>query len=779
MGEVYLAEDSKLDRRVALKVLPTELADDSERLKRLVREAKALAALDHPHIVTVFSVEEDDGVHFLTMAWVEGESLDSLIPEEGLPAKRVLELAVPLADALRAAHERGIIHRDLKPANVMVDKEGRLRVLDFGLAKRDVGMADEMSQASTHAFTEQMTREGTILGSYPYMSPEQAEGRPVDARSDLFSLGVLLYEMATGGRPFQGDTSLSLITAILRDEPRDLTEVKPETPQALGQIVERCLAKDLNERFQSAAEVRDALENLTDEPGRPSSRQLPRWSWASAAAGVALVLLIASIWIWTRRGPPPAAENPTAIGSAPITALAVLPLKNLTGDPEQDYFVDGMTEALITDLSKIGALKVISRSSAMRYKGTDKPISEIATELGVDAVVEGSVIREGDQVGITAQLIVAETDDNLWAERYERDLTSILKLQGEIAQAIAAEIQIVLTPEEQSLLAASQDIDPAAHEAYLKGTFHLQKFTPQDFDLALQYFETAVEIDPDYALAHAGIASAWIYINQLGVAPPSEAIPKVQPALARALEIDPLLADAHLVQAQLSQVWDWDWDAVDESYRRAIELKPNFADAYIFYSHFLSLMGRGEEGTAAAQRALELDPLNPFYHGLYGIQISLTGDIDDAVAQIRRAHEMAPGFNFGRQSLAYILGYAGRREESLAEMRTHYAIVEDQHALEAIDRGELEAGYEGAMKAVADVLAERSKSIWVHNFDVFMLYDLAGEVEQALEWLESGYEVRDPDMHYLGALWLSEEVRDEPGYHDLLRRMDLQDVWSR
>lgn len=323
-----------------------------------------------------------------------------------------------------------------------------------------------------------------------------------------------------------------------------------------------------------------------------------------------------------RRGPPPAPQTSGEGGPEAITALAVLPLKNLSGDPEQDYFVDGMTEALITDLSKIGALKVISRSSAMRFKGTDKPISEIASELGVDAVVEGSVTREGDQVGITAQLIVAATDENLWAERYERDLTSILKLQGEIAQAIAAEIQFALTPQERSLLAAGPEIDPAAHEAYLKGTFHLQKFTPQDFELALQYFATAVEIDPEYALAHAGIASAWIYVNQLGVAPPSETIPKVRPALAR---------------------------------------------------------------------ALELDPLNPFYQGLYGIQISLTGGIDDAVTQIRRAHEMAPGFNFGRQSLAYLLGYGGRREESLAELRTHYQIVDDRQALEALDRGESSA----------------------------------------------------------------------------------------
>jgi len=390
--------------------------------------------------------------------------------------------------------------------------------------------------------------------------------------------------------------------------------------------------------------------------------------------------------------------------------------------------------------------------------------------------VEGSVIREGDQVGITAQLVVAETEESLWADRYERDLTSILKLQAEIAQAIAGEIQVVLTPEEQGLLAASREVDPAAYEAYLKGMFHLRKFTPQDFDLALQYFESALEIDPEYALAHAGVASAWIYINQLGVVPPSEAIPNAQPALARALELDPLLADAHLVQAHLLIVWDRDWEASDESFRRALELNPNFADALIFHSHVLTFMGRAEEGTQSAKRALELDPLNPFYQGLYGIQMSLAGDLEGAIDQVRLAHEMAPGFNFARQSLAHFLGYAGRLEESLAELRTHYQIVEDQEILDAIDRGEASGGYQGAMKAVADIIESRSESTWVHNFDVFMLLDLAGEVDRCLEWLERGYELHDPDMQYLGSIPLSEELRAEPQYEDLLRRLNLQDL---
>jgi serine/threonine-protein kinase len=788
MGEVYLAEDTKLDRQVALKLLPEELADDPERLKRLVREAKALAALDHPHIVTIFSVDEDHGVHFLTMAYVEGESLDSLIPEDGLPVARLLELAVPLSDALRAAHDRGIIHRDLKPSNVMVDREGRLRVLDFGLAKRDTSRVGELSQATTQGLTEQMTREGAILGSYPYMSPEQAEGRPIDARSDLFSLGVVLYEMATGRRPFQGDTGLALVTSILRDEPPALTEVKPSLPRRFEQILDRCLAKDPDERFQSAEELRDELRKLGDEvvsgtaaigPSRFARSRGSHWGRVILLAAGALVVVLALGWVWGSRRPPPATESTEAVSHPAITSLAVLPLKNLSGDPEQDYFVDGMTEALITDLSKIGALKVISRSSAMRYKGSDESLSQIAAELGVDAVVEGAVIREGDRVGITAQLIEVETDENLWADRYERDLTSILALQGEIAKAIAAEIQVVLTPEEQTLLAATRTIDPQAHEAYLRGTFHLQQFTPRDFELALQYFETAVQIDPDYALGHTGVARVWLYRNQFGLEPPSAAIPQAQAALKRALELDDSLAEAYLVLASTTAWYEWDWEPAELAFKRAIELNPNYAEARVFYSHFLAFLGRAEASSAQIEKALELDPLNPFYQGLYGIQISMTGRLEDAIAQIRRTHEIAPGFNFGRFALAEMLDLVGRKEEAMVEIRTHYRGLGDEEILEALDRGEGETGYKGAMRAAADLLAERSLTQGgVSIQDISVLYESAGEFDQALEWLERGYESRDPDMPYIGAMPVSEELRAKPGFQDLLRRMNLPDVVS-
>jgi serine/threonine-protein kinase len=829
MGEVYLARDTRLERKVALKVLPEVVADDPERLGRLVREARALAALDHPNIVTVFSVDEADGVHFLTMAYVEGRTLEALIPPQGMEIEQLLGYAIPLADALCAAHEQGIIHRDLKPANVMVDAGGRLRVLDFGLAKRDLAADAKLSQVTTRGGAEAMTHEGAILGSYPYMSPEQAEGRPVDSRSDLFSLGTMLYEMACGRRPFAGDNGIAVITAILRDEPPPLTRRRPGLPRGLVDAIGTCLEKDPAQRYGSARELRSDLEAVlravrqgTAErvgpvPREPSIEEIPgargdgavgsrerssataaaappspgerehgatpgRRGWlrqlAGAAALVAVVLV--SIWLarerpWDSAGSPPAVD-PSSQAAPRVSSIAVLPFVNLTGEPAQDFFVDGMTEALITDLSKIGALKVIARSSAMRYKGTEAPLAEIAAELGVDAVVEGSVVREGDRVAVSAQLIAADDGSNLWAERYERDLTSILSLQGEMARAIAGEIEVTLTPAEKNLLAVARPVDPRAYEASLKGNFHLQKFTPQDFQLALEYFQTAGEIDPGHALAHVGLAKSWVFANQAGTLAPREANPRVREPLERALELDDSSAEAHFVQACWLAWHDFDWQAAEREFRRTLELNPNHAEAHMLFSHFLTLMGRPDEGTGHALRSLELDPFNPFYQGLHAVQIGLTGNLPAAIDQMQRTHEMAPGFDFGRLALAFMLAALDRQEESLAETRTHFANVGDTEVVEALDRGESEAGFEGAMGALAATLEQRALTRWVPRLPLMWFNEHAGDVDAAIAWLEDGYATRDPNMPYIGALWFKPETRERPEFRELLRKLDLPDL---
>jgi serine/threonine protein kinase/lipoprotein NlpI len=771
MGEVYLAEDEKLERKVALKVLPAEVASDPDRLRRLQREARALAALDHPNIVTVFSVEEDDRLHFLTMAHVEGDDLDTLIPEEGFSVERLLELAIPLADALRAAHERGIIHRDLKPGNVMVDSEGRLRVLDFGLARREVaaGPDDETALASAT-----MTKVGTVMGTYPYMSPEQAQGQMADARSDLFSLGIILYEMATGRRPFAGETGVSLISSILKDAPTPVTDLKAGLPEELGEIIGKCLEKDPADRFASAEELRDRLEALRREVQAGQTIVSKRWASVVTPRRRRLVLVVAlvvvaalaGIYAWMtipKVGLPDDAALAEATGPR-ITSLAVLPLKNFSGDPEQAYFVDGMTEALITDLSKIGALKVISRTSAMQYKDSDKSLREIASELGVEAVIEGSVLREGGRVGITAQLIEAATDQTLWADRYERDLTSILALQGEIARAVAGEIEVTLTPQERTLLSSAREVDPEAHEAYLKGMFHLRRFTPQDFQTSLQYFETALGIDPDYALAHYGVSQVWNYMFVLGMEQPLVAGPKALEAVTRALDLDDSLAEAYLGLGNIKTSHLWEWEEAEEAFLRAIELNPNYAEARIFYSHLLLILDRTDEALEQCALALELDPLEPFFRAAYAVVLGYSGSPHDAIEVFREIYQNAPGFGFLHQPLFRMLAWTGELDEALEHAKLHLTTVGELDAVAAMEQGYAEGGYVEAMRQAADSLAAGSHLATARPYFIADLYEDAGETDKALDWIERAYEIKDIDIAYLGVSVHSEDVIASPRF---------------
>ena len=483
MGEVYRARDPKLGRDVAIKVLPEAVAGDAERLARFEREARSLASLNHPNIVTIFSIEESGGTRFLAMELVEGESLDALLASGGLPLSRFFDIAVPLSEALSAAHERGIVHRDLKPGNVMVTREGRVKVLDFGLAKREPAESDpDLCNTPTESRAE-LTGEGQVFGTVAYMSPEQARGGKVDARSDVFSLGVLLYQMLTGQRPHQGSSAVDIISSILRDKPPSVTDLRADVPPHLARVLRRCLEKDPRDRYQTSRDVFNELRELRAETSpaspapapRPAAAPAARAAWKRpASVAAAAILLAAALYLAIRSGFLRSSSRAPGTGIEPnvIRSIAVLPLDNYSGDPNQEFFAEGMTDELTADLATISQLRVISRGSAMQFKGKQRPPTpEIGRKLNVDAIVEGSVLRAGDKVRITAQLIDARSDRHLWAKSFERSSRDVLALQDELASAIAREIHVQLTPAEQSRLRRAPSVNPEAYDAYLKGRY--------------------------------------------------------------------------------------------------------------------------------------------------------------------------------------------------------------------------------------------------------------------------------------------------------------------
>jgi TolB-like protein len=583
-------------------------------------------------------------------------------------------------------------------------------------------------------------------------------------------LGSILYEMATGNLAFKKDTIPQTLTAIIEENPEPIKKLNEEIPVELSAIVERCLAKDLDERYALTEDLASALKTVPETVSPWRARR--KYLWAAAGLLVAVLAMALTpnlIRLWD--------QISSRAGPSPIESIAVLPLQNLSGDPEQEYFADGMTEALITDLAKIAALKVISRSSSMRYKGTDKPLSEIANELNVDVLVEGSAQRVGDSVRIMAQLIDPETEQALWAESYEQDLENVLLLWSEVAQAIAGEVQVALTPEETNRLASARPVDPEAHDAYLKGSYHWKNPTPANLDTAQSYFELALDKDPSYAPAYAGLAWVWAARQQMGITPPHEAGPKGKTAALQAIALDDSSAEAYGALGVIRTWTDWDWDGAGQAWRRALELDPNAANTHAYYAHFLAITGRVDEAVPHSERAIELDPFNALYHALYAVVLQYDRRYDEAIAAARTARAMQPGMPFARSTLQYVLFSNGMRDEMLAVQREW--IVRDSELVEAFEQGLAEASYEGAHRRIADIMAARLEAsdgvVPPGGFDAFFIaqqYLYAGDYDRTIDWLEKSYEARIPNMPYLGRPhW--DALRSNPRFQDLLRRMNL------
>ena len=772
MGVVYRAEDTELGREVALKLLPPEMSDDPRRLERFRREAKAVAALNHPNIVTIHSIESEGGTHFLAMELVEGQSLDHVLPPGGMPLAKVFDIAIPLADAMATAHERGIVHRDLKPANVMVSDEGRVKVLDFGLVKMiedsaGVGADGEPAMTAGPTQATALTGIGVVMGTAPYMSPEQVEGLPVDHRADIFALGIVLFEMATGRRPFSGDSSAALVSSILRDTPPTVTEINDSLPRHLARIIQHCLEKDPDARYQSAKDVRNELKSLRREvdSGEVATGSGPvtiaagstrpgKRSWRWAIAGAAAVAILATGW-WIGRGADgnagAAMEEPrAALGAAAATSdlpsVAVLPFANLSPDPDNEYFTDGLTEELIGALSNVEGLRIPARSSVYALKGTDLGAQEIGSKLGVDNIIEGSVRKAGNQLRVSVQLIKAEDGFTLWSETYDRELEDVFVVQNEIAGNVVEALQLTLSPVEERALRVERTTDFQAYEFYLRGRGYYRRRTHDDFQSALKMFSEAIAIDPGYALAYAGLADTYTEFWR-NYESTEENLTRAEEASREAVELDPNLAEAHASRGfALGQRGRYD-DAAHE-FRLAMELNPRLFEAYYYYGTVAFAAGELQTTAEMFERASNVAP--------------------DEI----RALQLLPQVytRLGREAEAQS---ANRRRVEVVERRLEFApddvplLLDGASALAAL--GETRRSLEWASR-----ILDRAGEDALVLYNLACLYSLAGEVSSAMDSLERSYDagLADPEwMHQDSDL---DNIRSHPRFVALLEKMELE-----
>ncbi|HLF56828.1 MAG TPA: protein kinase [Thermoanaerobaculia bacterium] len=777
MGVVWLAEDVELGRRVALKTLREEVAASNEKRARFEREARAVAALNHPNIVTIYGVEQIEGLKVIAMEYVEGGTLDDRIHPGGMPVAELLRIGTAIAAALAAAHERGIVHRDLKPGNVLVARDGRIKVVDFGLARALGGDTGPLGSISGNT---SLTQEGLAVGTLHYMSPEQLQNQSVDARSDLFALGVVLYEMATGEMPFPGESAAQVITSMMRDTPRRLDGPDSRLPPSLAVLIDALLRKKPEERPPSAAAVRETLETIARlhdsetaalpswAPSRPqragtAGRFAPRRrTLALAGFGAAIALAAALALYWPFEGDSP--------GPAPLPTIAVLPVADYSGNP--DYVIDGMTDGVISALARIEQLHVISRQSAMHYKGSGKRLPDIGRELGADYLIEASLRRDGDELRLDAKLFRPDPEQQIWSDSFARPARNVLALHADLARAVAAAIHVNLSPQASEGFRTVRSVDPAAYEAYLRGRQLVEQGRPETIGQARTYFDEALRIDPTFAPAHAGLGRVYLYLAYL-FEDPTENAARQESAARAAIELDPDLAEAHVLLGENLRYFHWDWDGAEVAFRKGLDLDPNNARARRALWALLASLGRLGEARTHLEIARRVDPLSANSESDLGYQAIFEGSLEEAERSFKRALEIDPGYPYAHAGLWVIYDLQGREPSRKLSLRAFLEGVGQRAVVADLDLLPETVTYLEYVRRAAERLEEQSRTQRVGIGNIAGVLVAAGEPDRAEAWLARAFERRDPELVWLAMDPAWEKLRKRPGVLRMLEAMKL------
>lgn len=766
MGEVFLAKDTKLDRTVALKILPSVFAADDQRMRRFVQEAKTASALDHPNVAQIFEIGEADGIHYIAMQYIEGQTLDSLSKGAQLESGQIIDIAIQAADALDAANAKGITHRDIKAANIMMNPRGQIKILDFGLAK--IESKDLPQSESSRLDTASGTSPGTIIGTVQYMSPEQALGKAIDNRSDIYSLGVVLYQLATGKLPFSGETPSETLNRILNSQPTAIARLNYNLDPELERIIRKCMEKDPERRYQTARDLEIDLKNLKRDStsGSNQSRILkptakkPNLLYIAIAL-IAIGLIAGGIYYFQ-------SQNKSSIHS-----LAVLPFANLRSDPESEYLSEGITESVTNSMSPIPNLRVLSRGMVTRFKGKEIDPQKVGRDLNVDALVQGSLTQQGDTLVVNAELVRVADGSQLWGQQYNSKLSDILQVQQDISRQVSEQLRQKLSGEEKKKIQNTYTQNNDAYQLYLKGRYYWNRRTNSALKKAVEYFQNAVQLDPNYALAYAGLADCYSLFSRYDVDSPKKSFPLAKKAALDALNIDQNLAEAHISLAYEMQLFEWDWAGAEKEFKKGLEIDPKYASGHQWYSEFLVAMNRRDEGLQEAKKAVELDPLSLQINSNLSLVYYMSRQYDLSMDQARRTLELDPNYARGNYRLGKSLIQKGRFEEAISSFQKALLASDDAAYISGLAYAYAMSGKRNEALQIIEQLKIRSKNKYVSPYNVAMIYVGLGDKEQSLQWLEVAFSEKDDWFDQLGTDPVWDSLRNEARYKDLLRRMNF------